>query len=179
MHIAQKQNTKLELLTKLTFNGKLHKIGTQKKRKEVVIRRNYQSSWWKSWTVRLRSRSPFWRNPCGGVGRGHVDHHGSAAARLDHSCAQPESRECRQETGCTGNGSGRLIQLLLWSPGGGWKGVYPVSDDSRAVYRRSNMIGLFGLKSPTKDVGVTGALALMSIVLIEFSAYIKKAVNGF
>ena len=44
MHIAQKQNAKLELLTKLTFNGKLHKIGTQKKRKEVVIRRNYQSS---------------------------------------------------------------------------------------------------------------------------------------
>ena len=33
----------------------------------------------------------------------------------------------------------------------------------------ANMIGLFGLKSPTKDVGVTGALALMSIVLIEFS----------
>ena len=33
----------------------------------------------------------------------------------------------------------------------------------------SNMIGLFGLKSPTKDVGVTGALALMSIVLIEYS----------
>ena len=27
----------------------------------------------------------------------------------------------------------------------------------------ANMIGLFGLKSPTKDVGVTGALALMSI----------------
>lgn len=44
MHIAQKQNAKLELLTKLTFNGKLHKIGTQKKRMEVVIRRNYQSS---------------------------------------------------------------------------------------------------------------------------------------
>ena len=30
----------------------------------------------------------------------------------------------------------------------------------------ANMIGLFGLKSPTKDVGVTGALALMSIVLL-------------
>ena len=28
----------------------------------------------------------------------------------------------------------------------------------------ANMIGLFGLKSPTKDVGVTGALALMSII---------------
>ena len=38
----------------------------------------------------------------------------------------------------------------------------------------ANMIGLFGLKSPTKDVGVTGALALMSIVLIEFSGVHKR-----
>lgn len=43
----------------------------------------------------------------------------------------------------------------------------------------ANMIGLFGLKSPTKDVGVTGALALMSIVLIEFSGVRKKGVKGF
>ena len=43
----------------------------------------------------------------------------------------------------------------------------------------ANMIGLFGLKSPTKDVGVTGALALMSIVLIEFSGGHKKGVKGF
>lgn len=31
----------------------------------------------------------------------------------------------------------------------------------------SNIIGLFGFKSPTKDVNVTAALALMSIVLVE------------
>ena len=37
----------------------------------------------------------------------------------------------------------------------------------------ANMIGLFGLKSPTKDVGVTGALALMSIILIE-AAGVRK-----
>ena len=43
----------------------------------------------------------------------------------------------------------------------------------------ANMIGLFGLKSPTKDVGVTGALALMSIVLIECSGVHKKGVKGF
>lgn len=43
----------------------------------------------------------------------------------------------------------------------------------------ANMIGLFGLKSPTKDVGVTGALALMSIVLIEFPGVHKKGVKGF
>ena len=40
----------------------------------------------------------------------------------------------------------------------------------------ANMIGLFGLKSPTKDVGVTGALALMSIVLIEFSGVRRQGI---
>mgnify|MGYP003226652594 CR=1 FL=1 len=43
----------------------------------------------------------------------------------------------------------------------------------------SNMIGLFGLKSPTKDVGVTGALALMSIVLIEYSGIHAKGGKRF
>lgn len=43
----------------------------------------------------------------------------------------------------------------------------------------SNMIGLFGMKSPTKDVGVTGALALMSIVLIEYAGIHKKGPKNF
>ena len=43
----------------------------------------------------------------------------------------------------------------------------------------ANMIGLFGLKSPTKDVGVTGALALMSIILIEAAGVRKKGTKGF
>ena len=43
----------------------------------------------------------------------------------------------------------------------------------------SNMIGLFGLKSPTKDVGVTGALALMSIILVEYAGIHQKGVKGF
>lgn len=43
----------------------------------------------------------------------------------------------------------------------------------------SNMIGLLGMKSPTKDVGVTGALALMSIVLIEYAGIHKKGPKNF
>ena len=43
----------------------------------------------------------------------------------------------------------------------------------------SNMIGLLGMKSPTKDVGVTAALAFMSIVLIEYSGIHKKGTKGF
>lgn len=33
----------------------------------------------------------------------------------------------------------------------------------------SNVIGLFGFKPPTKDLNVTAALAIMSMVLIEYS----------
>ena len=36
----------------------------------------------------------------------------------------------------------------------------------------ANIIGIFGFKSPTKDLNVTIALALMSIVLIEVSAIV-------
>lgn len=39
----------------------------------------------------------------------------------------------------------------------------------------SNVIGVFGVKPPTKDLDVTAALALMSIVLIEYPySYITK-----
>ena len=43
----------------------------------------------------------------------------------------------------------------------------------------ANMIGIFGMKSPTKDVGVTCALALMSIILIEYSGVKKKGPKKF
>ena len=41
----------------------------------------------------------------------------------------------------------------------------------------ANIIGLFGFKSPTKDLNVTAALALMSIVLIEYAGVHEKGVK--
>lgn len=38
----------------------------------------------------------------------------------------------------------------------------------------SNIIGLFGMKPPTKDMNVTAALAIMSIVLIEYAGIRAK-----
>lgn len=38
----------------------------------------------------------------------------------------------------------------------------------------SNIIGLFGFKSPTKDLNITAALAFMSIVLIEYAGIHAK-----
>ena len=43
----------------------------------------------------------------------------------------------------------------------------------------ANMVGLFGFKAPTKDLNVTGALALMSIVLVEYAGIHEKKVGGW
>ena len=43
----------------------------------------------------------------------------------------------------------------------------------------SNLIGVFGIKPPTKDLNVTAALALMSIVLIEYSGIRARGGVGF
>ncbi len=43
----------------------------------------------------------------------------------------------------------------------------------------SNLIGVFGIKPPTKDLNVTAALALMSIVLIEYSGIHARGGAGF
>ncbi len=43
----------------------------------------------------------------------------------------------------------------------------------------SNIIGIFGFKSPTKDLNVTLALALMSIVLVQVAGIRAKGVKGW
>lgn len=43
----------------------------------------------------------------------------------------------------------------------------------------SNVIGLFGIAPPTKDLNVTCALAIMSILLIEFSGISARGVGGW
>ncbi len=42
----------------------------------------------------------------------------------------------------------------------------------------SNIIGLFGFKPPTKSMQVTAAMALTSIVLVEFAGYKYKGFKG-
>ena len=43
----------------------------------------------------------------------------------------------------------------------------------------ANLIGIFGFKPPTKDINVTAALAIMSIVLIEVAGFRKKGGKGW
>jgi len=43
----------------------------------------------------------------------------------------------------------------------------------------ANLIGLIGIKPPTKDLGVTAGLALMSIILIEYAGIHEKGVKNW
>lgn len=43
----------------------------------------------------------------------------------------------------------------------------------------ANIIGVFGIKPPTKDLGVTAGLAVLSIVLIEFAGIRQRGIKGF
>lgn len=43
----------------------------------------------------------------------------------------------------------------------------------------ANISGIFGVVPPTKDLNVTAALAIMSILLIEFSGIREKGVKGW
>ena len=63
-----------------------------------------------------------------------------------------------------------------------WPGVLVVRVKERipALYIAcSNLIGIIGLKPPTKDLNVTAALAIMSIVLIEYSGIHAKGGKRF
>ena len=87
------------------------------------------------------------RNTGKRVGRSYLDHHGGNRRTLYHICPKLERRKYIPY----------LITVLIYI------GI-------------ANIIGLFGFKSPTKDLNVTAALAIMSMCLIEFSG-IRK--NGF
>jgi len=43
----------------------------------------------------------------------------------------------------------------------------------------ANVFGIFGFKPPTKDLGVTAALAILSILLIEISGIRARGVKGW
>ena len=43
----------------------------------------------------------------------------------------------------------------------------------------SNVIGIFGLRPPTKDMGVTATLAIFAILLIQYSGIREKGIKGW
>lgn len=43
----------------------------------------------------------------------------------------------------------------------------------------ANIVGLFGLKPPTKDLGVTATLAIIAIILIQYTGIREKGAKGW
>lgn len=59
------------------------------------------------------------------------------------------------------------------------KGYIPYLISVTIYIAVANLIGIIGFKPPTKDLNATVALAVMSIVLIEYSGFHKKGGKGF
>lgn len=85
-----------------------------------------------------------------------------------------------------GRGQLLLEYAVTWIQGVG-NGIMGEEGRGYAAYLNSvliylgiaNIIGIFGFKPPTKDLNVTAALALMSIVLIQYASIHKKGVKGW
>lgn len=85
-------------------------------------------------------------------------------------------------------GKGQLLleYAVTWLQGIG-EGIIGKEEKGYASYLTAvliylgaaNLIGILGFKPPTKDLNVTAALALMSIVLIEFAGIRKKGIRGW
>ncbi len=104
---------------------------------------------------------------------GIVDYHGGAGPYFPSAWRNLKVENPERSTGA-GSGNRRHLQILLMI----WlekKGEYIPYLISVAIYIGvANLIGLIGFKPPTKDLNATAALALMSIVLIEYAGFHKK-----
>ena len=85
-----------------------------------------------------------------------------------------------------GRGQLMLEYIVTWLQGIG-EGIIGEEEKGYASYLTSiliylgvaNLIGMLGFKPPTKDLNVTAALALMSIILIEYAGIHKKGFRGW
>ena len=69
-----------------------------------------------------------------------------------------------------------LIESMVGEEG---KGYIPYLLTVLIFIGLSNTIGLIGMKPPTKDLNVTAALAIMSIVIVQIAAIRKKRIGGW
>ena len=77
------------------------------------------------------------------------------------------------------SGIGWLRDFFQGNLGEGGKGYIPYLIAVAIYIGVSNIIGLFGFKPPTKDMNVTAALAIMSLVLVEAAGVRKRGVKGW
>ena len=72
------------------------------------------------------------------------------------------------------SGLRNMVQNILGEHGGAYA---PYLTTVLLYLGISNLIGLLGFKPPTKDLNVTAALAIMSIILIEYAGLHKKGLK--
>ena len=114
------------------------------------------------------------RNTGKRVGRSYLDHHGGNRRTLYHICPKLERRKSGKGSAFIAIGKG--LDFFEDIMGKENRKYIPYLITVLIYIGIANIIGLFGFKSPTKDLNVTAALAIMSMCLIEFSG-IRK--NGF
>lgn len=87
---------------------------------------------------------------------------------------QPGRRQLAVETAVEG-----IYGFFEDTMGGHGKEYIPYLSAVAIYIGVSNLIGLIGFKPPTKDLNVTAALAIMSIILIEAAGVRKRGVKGW
>ncbi|MCD8188160.1 MAG: F0F1 ATP synthase subunit A [Ruminococcus sp.] len=86
----------------------------------------------------------------------------------------PTGSQCLIEIGinCLNN-----FFLEILGPRG--KKYLPILETLIIYIGASNIVGLFGLRPPTKDLGVTATLAIIAIILIQYTGIREKGTKGW
>ena len=105
--------------------------------------------------------------------------HGSHSDLVDYPYKQPQSTQCQQTTAGGRDDRDEVEGIVTGMIGEEGKRYVPYLVSVLLYLGISNIIGLFGMKPPTKDLNVTAALALMSIILVEAAGIRKKGVGGW
>lgn len=86
----------------------------------------------------------------------------------------PTGVQCLVESGI-----GWLNNFFLETLGPRGKKYLPMLETLIIYLGISNIIGLFGLRPPTKDLGVTAAMSILAIILIQYASIRERGTKGW
>ena len=86
----------------------------------------------------------------------------------------PVGKQCLIEIGINW-----LNNFFLETIGPKGKKYLPILETLIIYIGFSNIIGIFGLRPPTKDLGVTMTLAIIAIILIQYASIREKGTRGW
>lgn len=86
----------------------------------------------------------------------------------------PKGIQCLIESGISW-----LDNFFLETLGHKGKKYLPILETLLIYLGIANIVGIFGLRPPTKDLGVTASLAIVSIVLIQYASIRERGTKGW